>query len=102
MRKWLLLRVKDGQAGSRLDKPFHVGDDHSCSVIRNCLSVRLMAVTGEVFTMIHVYNHKKGMEMWLLVLLLLAAVLLLVLLVWYGVLSEGLDNLFEKVGDFFQ
>ena len=94
--------MKDGQAGSRLDKPFHIGDDHSCSVIRNCLSVRLMAVTGEVFTMIHVYNHKKGMEMWLLVLLLLAAVLLLVLLVWYGVLSEGLDNLFEKVGDFFQ
>ncbi len=48
------------------------------------------------------FHGKKGMEMWMLILLLLAAVLLVVLLVWYASLDEGLDSLFEKVGDLFQ
>ncbi len=61
-----------------------------------------MAAAGEVFAMMDLFHHKKGMEMWMLVLLLLAAVLLLVLLVWYGSLNEGLDSLLENVGDFFQ
>jgi hypothetical protein len=44
---------------------------------------------------------KKGMEMWQLILIILAVLLLLSFLVWYGVLGKQLEELFQKIGDFF-
>ena len=45
--------------------------------------------------------NKRGMEMWQLIIMLLAIFLLLFMLVWYGILGQGLADILQKIGGLF-
>ena len=47
------------------------------------------------------FNNKKAMEMWQLVMLIMALLLLFALLAWYGASGQNLEVLFTKMGEVF-